>query len=228
MSEAVRLPDDLFRFLEDLARNNNRNWFTRNRDRYEQSVKMPALSFIAAIGPGLKEVSSHFQAVPKAQGGSLFRINRDTRFSKDKSPYKANTGLHFRHETARDAHAPGFYVHLAPGEVFFGAGLWKPDGRTARAVRDRISGETGEWEAVLESLESSSLELTGDSLVQPPRGFEAEHRFISDLKRKDFLASCNLTEEEALSVGFLEKVTGLCRQAAPLMGFLCKSLDLPF
>ena len=227
MSDA-RLPADLFGFLKDLSNNNNREWFTENKDRYEDSVKMPALAFIAAFGPKLSKISPHFQAVPKAQGGSLFRIYRDTRFSKDKTPYKTNTGLHFRHEAAKDAHAPGYYVHLAPGEVFFGAGLWRPDGPTARSIRELIAGDGKGWTAAAAALEKTSLALAGESLSRPPRGFDADHPLIEDLKRKDFIASLDLSEKEALAPDFLDRIAGLCADAAPLMKFLCRAVDVPF
>ena len=228
MSDAVTLPADLFGFLKDLAVNNNREWFTDNKDRYEESVKMPALSFIAAFGPKLSAVSPHFQAIPKAQGGSLFRIYRDTRFSKDKTPYKTNTGLHFRHEAARDAHAPGFYVHLAPGEVFFGAGLWRPDGPTARSIRELIVSDGKGWTAARSAVEKTALSLAGESLSRPPRGFDADHQLIEDLKRKDFIASTELGEKDALAPDFLDRIAALCSDAAPLMKFLCRAVDVPF
>lgn len=228
MSNQPRFTPELFGFLSDLAENNDREWFRINKQRYEASVKEPALAFIAAFGPYLNNVSTHFQAIPRAQGGSLFRIYRDTRFGKDKSPYKTNTGLHFRHEAGKDAHAPGFYVHLAPGEVFFGAGLWKPESPTARAIRQLIVDEPDEWGKVKTSIEGSTLSLTGDSLVRPPRGFDPENLFIDDLKRKDYLASVELDEKAALAPDFIETIADLCVQAAPLVGFLCKAVDVPF
>src|SRR5262245_65104780 len=113
----------LFSFLADLRANNNREWFAANRDRYEEQLLEPALAFIDAFAPRLEKISPHFRADARPTGGSLFRIYRDTRFSKDKTPYKTNLGIHFRHELAKDAHAPGYYLHLGHGEVFAGAGL---------------------------------------------------------------------------------------------------------
>ncbi len=228
MSNATCLPIDMFEFLRDLGDHNDRAWFNLNKERYEDSVKLPALGFIAAFGPKLSTVSPHFQAIPRAQGGSLFRIYRDTRFSKNKSPYKTNTGLHFRHEAAKDAHAPGFYVHLAPGEVFFGAGLWKPDGATARAIRELIVEDTTSWKKLMKNMRAGPLQLVGESLVRPPRGFDSDHQYIEDLKRKDFIASVALSEKEAISEDFLDQVADLCRAASPLMKFLCRAVDVPF
>ena len=110
----ARFTPDLFKFLSDLADNNERDWFQANKGRYESSVKEPALDFIEEFTEPLGKISPHFEANARASGGSLFRIHRDTRFGTDKTPYKLNTGVHFRHERAKDAHAPGFYLHLQP------------------------------------------------------------------------------------------------------------------
>lgn len=96
---------DIFAFLRDLATNNNRAWFHENKQRFEDSVRQPALDFITDFVEPLETLSPHFVADSRTVGGSLFRIHRDTRFSKDKTPYKLNTGMHFRHERAKDAHA---------------------------------------------------------------------------------------------------------------------------
>ena len=126
----------LFKFLKDLESNNNRDWFQANKARYEDQIKEPALQFISDFGPLLRKVSPHFRADPRPNGGSLFRIYRDVRFAKDKRPYKTHTGIQFRHEAGRDAHAPGFYLHLESGRVFVGAGIWHPDSTSLRKIQD--------------------------------------------------------------------------------------------
>src|SRR5712691_11870079 len=113
---------ELFAFLSDLRRNNRREWFLANKGRYEVEVRDPMLRFIGDFAGPLRKISRHFVADAKPSGGSLFRLHRDTRFSRDKSPYKTNVAAHFRHEAARDAHAPGFYLHLEPDQVFLAAG----------------------------------------------------------------------------------------------------------
>jgi len=120
----------LFDFLRELKGNNNRDWFQTNKSRYEKDVKDPLLLFIADFADRVPEISPHIAAIPRATGGSMFRIYRDMRFSKDKTPYKTAAALHFRHESGKDVHAPGYYLHLEPGSVFMGAGIWKPDGET--------------------------------------------------------------------------------------------------
>ena len=101
-----------FDFLRDLAENNDRDWFSEHRDRYDTQVKEPAQSFILAIGEELDRISPHLRADPRPVGGSLFRIHREVRLSKDKCPYKTHTGIQLRHSAGKVAHAPGLYLHI--------------------------------------------------------------------------------------------------------------------
>src|SRR5688572_4758258 len=112
-----------FRFLRELARHNERDWFNTNKARFVSDVQEPALQFIADFAPKLEKLSPHFVADPRPQGGSLFRIYRDTRFSKDKTPYKTHVAMRFNHEAGPDVHAPGFYIHIEPGSSYAGVGL---------------------------------------------------------------------------------------------------------
>ena len=114
-------------FLKELRANNNRDWFADNKSRYEELVLDVALRFIQSMQSPLDEMAPHFTAVPTRVGGSLMRVYRDTRFSKNKLPYKTNVGIQFRHEDARDVHAPGYYVHVDPDEVCIGSGMWRPE-----------------------------------------------------------------------------------------------------
>jgi len=124
-----------FSFLGELSRNNNREWFHDNKQRYEEAVRGPALAFIEDIAPELQLIAPRFLAVPKKVGGSLMRVHRDIRFGKDKTPYKTNIGIQFRHEAGKDVHAPGYYLHIAPQECFFGAGIWRPDSTALGQIR---------------------------------------------------------------------------------------------
>jgi uncharacterized protein (DUF2461 family) len=117
-----------FKFLKDLEANNNREWFKANKPRYEAAIKEPAIRFITDFGPYLQKLSPNFRADPRPVGGSMFRIYRDVRFSRDKSPYKTVTGIQFRHDLGKDAHAPGFYLHIEVGGCFVALGCWHPDG----------------------------------------------------------------------------------------------------
>src|SRR5919112_754543 len=119
-TEQASFGPELFGFLAELRAHNDRDWFAANKERYEGDVLEPALAFIEDFEPHLRAISPHLRADARRVGGSLFRIYRDTRFSKDKTPYKTTAGIYFRHEQGKDVQAPGFYLHLAPGEVFAG------------------------------------------------------------------------------------------------------------
>ncbi|HUG02428.1 MAG TPA: DUF2461 domain-containing protein [Longimicrobiales bacterium] len=211
-----------FAFLRDLAANNDRAWFDANRDRYEADVRGPALAFIVDFAPRLREISPHFRADPRKSGGSLFRIHRDTRFSADKSPYKTHTGIQFRHEAGRDAHAPGFYLHLEPGGCFAGVGCWHPDAGALARIRDAIVEDPGRWRAAaLRGPFAKIYELAGESLTRPPRGYDARHPLVEDLKRKDHIGVAELTRKRVTAAGFLDDFESLCRAGAPFVRWLC-------
>lgn len=220
---------ELFAFLEDLAANNDRAWFKANQQRYEDAVRQPALEFITDFVEPLASISDHFVADSRTVGGSLFRIQRDTRFAKDKTPYKLNTGVHFRHERAKDAHAPGFYVHLEPGRCFMGVGLWSPESKVAYRIRHHIDDNQAAWKKAAHADNFTDVfSLDGDSLVRPPRGFDAEHPSIDDLKRKSFIATTKLTQRDVTSASFADLVASHCGRATPFMRFLCAAVDVPF
>ncbi|MXW17251.1 MAG: DUF2461 domain-containing protein [Gemmatimonadetes bacterium] len=218
-----------FAFLTELADNNNREWFRANKSRYDGDVKEPALAFISDFAPHLARISTRFRADPRANGGSLFRIYRDTRFSKDKRPYKTHTGIHLRHEAAKDAHAPGFYLHLQPGQVFAGVGIWRPGGPTLRSIREAIDEDPDAWlRASGDERFRASFELTGDSLIRAPKGFSVDHPLIEDLRRKDFIGAARLDESTVLSHDFLACFAALCRDAAPFQRWLCGAIGVPW
>ena len=218
-----------FEFLRELAANNNREWFQANKPRYAADVKEPALTFIADFAPHLKEISSRFRADPRANGGSMFRIYRDTRFSNDKSPYKTHTGIQFRHEAGKDAHAPGFYLHIEPGSFFIGCGIWHPGSPTLRKIREAIADKPEAWKRAARGKRfRNTFELAGDSLVRAPKGYDPSHPLIEDLRRKDFIGVAPLTGEILTSAGFLETFAELCRDAAPFQRWLCRAIGVPY
>src|SRR5262249_3953764 len=134
-----------------------------------------------------------------------------------------------RHDAAGDAHTPGFYLHLAPGEVFAGGGIWHPGTEAVGKIRAAIVADPDGWTAATRSNEfTGRLTLGGESLKRPPSGFDAEHPLIEDLKRKDVFGSVRLNQREACSRTFLADYGDICRVAAPLVRFICKALELPF
>ena len=214
-----------FRFFRELARHNDREWFEANKRRYLEEVRDPLVRFIEAFGPKLARISAHMVADPRPVGGSLFRIYRDTRFSKDKRPYKTHAGLSFRHADGRDVHAPVFYLHLEPGSAFAAAGMWRPPAESVKLVRDAIVAHPERWKR---ATRTCPLGEPGDGLQRTPRGYDPEHPLVADLKRQSFITTTSFTEKEAGAPEFLDRFAHACRRATPLMRFLTGAVGLPW
>jgi uncharacterized protein (TIGR02453 family) len=220
---------ETMQFLRDLRANNNREWFQANKERYENHVRQPFMHFISDFAPRLEKISKHIRADPRPQGGSLFRIYRDVRFSKNKDPYKTHAGAQFRHIAGKDVHAPGFYLHIAPDEVMAAAGVWKPDSATLRKIRDAIINQPERWKSIKSDPEFEAMfNLGGESLKRNPQGYDPEHELIEDLKRKDIFAFTEFGEEDPFQPNFLDQFVQVCETAAPFMKFLCDAIDQPF
>jgi len=218
----------LFQFLRSLRKNNDRDWFLANKDAYERDVRDPALAFIGSFAAPLRRISRHFVADPRPVGGSLFRIHRDVRFAKDKRPYKTHVGIHFRHESAKDAHAPGLYLHLEPGDVFAGVGVWRPDGATLAEIREAIASSPTAWRRAVGARDfASCFELSGESLARVPRGFDRDHPLADDLRRKSYMAITGFRVRDACAPDFPERLEKVWRASRPFLRFLTRSLDLP-
>jgi len=214
---------ELFAFLKALPAHNNREWFHANKDRYDRDVKQPVLRFIADFEPRLKKISKCYVADAR----SAMRPNRDVRFSADKSPYKTMAGALFKHALGKTTPAPGFMLHLEPGHSFAGIGLRGPDPKTLKNVRDAIVADPKAWkQAISGKAFKTQCELTSESLSRPPRGYDPNHAFIEDLKRRHYCTITPFTEREASAPDFLDRYTEVCRLNAPLMAFLCKALKL--
>ncbi len=218
-----------FDFLTKLDKNNNRPWFERHKQDYEDTVRTPALNFIAAMSDDLAAISPHFLAAPRKVGGSLMRVYRDVRFGHDKRPFKTNVGIQFRHFMGKDVHAPGFYLHLEPKECFVGVGIWHPDAPALSRIRASIADNPNSWVKVSRHKGFvRKFEQAGDSLSRPPRGYAKDHPLIEDLKRKDFIAITPLSKSRVISAGLKADVVKSFQTAQPYIEFLCEALELPF
>src|ERR671922_2296813 len=170
---------ELFGFLAELKDHNDREWFAANKARYEADVLESALAFIEDFEPHLRAISPHLRADARRVGGSLFRIYRDTRFSRDKSPYKTTAGIYFRHERSKEAYAPGLYLHLEPRNVFAGGGIWHADTKTAHAIRQAIVKDPDGWAEAKAGIHLGE----GESLKRVPPAFDKDHPHADDLRR---------------------------------------------
>ena len=223
MPDTAVFSSEVFTFLRQLKRNNNREWFAKNKARYQACIVEPALSFIGDFAPQLEKISPFFLADARPTRGSLFRIYRDTRFSPDKRPFKTHIGIHFSHSSGKDAHAPVFYLHLEPDSCFAAAGIWHPDNQALTKVRTAIVREPEQWAKV-----RKKLTLEGNSLVRPPRGFDPNHPFIDDIRMKEFVGSVALTDDQICSGKLVRDFASACRKMSPLVEFTTKALGLKF
>lgn len=234
--------DDTFKFLRQLARHNNRDWFLDNKQRYQASVRGPALRLIADLADPFKDISAQLTAVAKPVGGSLFRIHRDTRFAGDKSPYKTHIGMYFSHAAATKAarndasggapgrlDAPGLYLHVEPGRCFLGGGIWHPQSETTKRIRDYMVSNPASWKkATRDPTFRKVFELDGDALVRPPKGYDPAHELIDDLKRKDFIASTSMDDAILLRPDLVKQLMNRYVRMGPMLDWLCGALDLDF
>ena len=217
---------ELFKFLTQLKRNNNREWFAKNKARYEKFYVDASVRFVRDVAPRLKTISPYLVGDPRPFGGSLFRIYRDIRFSKDKSPYKTHAAMHFSYAKARgpDHATPGLYLHLESGKSFGGSGVWHPDAAAVKKIRDRIVAEPSEWRAV----RRSKATLEGETLKRVPPGYDPNHPFALDLRRKDFVATVSFRDAEVTSPAFLRQFLEACRAMEPLNRFVAKAMGIPW
>jgi uncharacterized protein (TIGR02453 family) len=227
-----------FRFFTDIKQNNDREWFAANKERYDHEVILPILDFIEAIQEPLEKISPNFLAIPKKHGGSMFRIYRDVRFGRNKKPYKESAAIQFRHVLGKNAHAPGFYLHLEPGNIRYGGGVWTPAPAQLKMIREAIACDVAGWtrmrnnrklNEMFEGVRGERLQrMPGDRLKRPPRGFDADHPHIEDLKLKSFFVMHKTTAGLAARGDFVTEVAKGFEAASPFMRFLCLAIDAPY
>ncbi len=218
-----------FSFLEQLANHNDKAWFEQHKDEYEDCIRSPALDYIRAMAPLLVDFAPEFRADARKMGGSLMRVYRDTRFANDKTPYKTNVGIHFRHQIGKGVHTPGFYLHVAPEECFLGVGSWHPDSDLLGRIRDLIVAQPVRWQAARDDRNFNQYwKLAGDSLTRPPRGYPVDHPEIADIKRKDFIGLASLTRKEIAGARLVDLSAERFAAAAPFMRFLCDAAGVRY
>jgi uncharacterized protein (TIGR02453 family) len=224
VSEAPSFSPELFAFLRELKQHNEREWFNANKARYERELKEPALAFVEDIGHRLPEVAPQLTADKRA----LFRIYRDTRFSKDKTPYKTHVGIYFRHARSGEADTAGLYLHLEPRHVFMGAGIWHPGSPALKRIRDSIVARPEGWKAARAAGEPVWTLADGEALKRAPAGYAADHPLIDDIKRKSFAIVSPLTQADVTKSGFLDEWAARAAAARPFMDFLCRAVGVEY
>jgi uncharacterized protein (TIGR02453 family) len=225
----MSFPPQLFKFLKDLKAHNDRAWFQENRERYDNFVKLPLLAFIGDVGGDLAKISRQLVADPSPTGGSMFRIHRDTRFAKDKSPYKTHFGAHISGAAkAKDFHdTAGYYIHIEPGASLMGGGAYMPSPVWLKAIRDAIDRDGGSLKKIVTSASFKKYfgKLDGEVLKRNPPGFRPDHLYMDFLKHKSFLAMHSLKDKDVLAPGFPKHAETVFKAMLPLNRFLNEALE---
>lgn len=222
----------VFAFLRELEDNNNKQWWEENKDRYIRVIREPAKEFIADFEPRLHNLSDRFLADTRTNGGSLMRPYRDMRYGKDKTPYKTNVGIQFRHEMGKDVHAPGFYLHIEPGRCFAGVGMWNPEPKVARSIREAMYEDPNGWKKATKYAAFTKVwDLDpGDDgvLKRVPREFDEGFPYAQDLRLKSFIAIHRITQKSITSPELDVDLARVFKAGSAFNAFLCKAVGLPY
>ncbi len=211
-------------FLKDLKKNNNKEWFDKNRKTYD-FAKADYLEFVTKVLTQLKEQDPTLEGLEPKQ--CTFRINRDVRFSKNKDPYKTNMGAGFS-KGGKKVQLAGYYFHAEPNESFLGGGLWMPMAPDLKKIRQEIDYNFNEFNKIVthkDFVQQYGLLEKTDSLQRPPKGYEEDNEAIDFLKLKSFIASKKIKDEDLCSKDLVEKVVISCHALQPLIYFLNRGLE---
>jgi uncharacterized protein (TIGR02453 family) len=215
-------PKETLTFLRALKKNNNRPWFEKHKETYEEKVKFPMQCLIAGLAVRMRDVTPAIEFNPKR---SIFRVYRDVRFSKNKAPYKTSIAASFQIGGRKGpAEAAGLYVGVEPGEVFIGGGVYMPWGEQLKSIRRSIASRPEEFLEVIENprFKKRFGGLMGEKLVKAPLGYPKDHPMITHLRHKQFFVGVELEEKACHSPRFEETVAKVFADAAPLVNWLSR------
>ncbi len=218
-------PREGIRFLEKLKRNNNRPWFDKRKSEYEDLVKFPMQCLIASLVPRMAEIAPEIELHPRR---SIFRIYRDVRFSKNKSPYKTNIAASFQYRGLKaPTELPGLYIGIEPGEIYVGGGLYLPTGDQLKAIRKAIVDQPDEFLAVVTNkrFRQQLGGLEGEKLLKAPLGYPKDHPMIEYLRYKQFFAGKEMGHEPCLKASFVDVVCRAFADTMPLVRWLHKAVS---
>ncbi|MPT30329.1 MAG: DUF2461 domain-containing protein [Chryseobacterium sp.] len=205
-------------FLSTLEINNNRDWFNENKNLYLQA-KENVENVINEIISGVSEFDKSVERLEARN--CIFRIYKDTRFSKDKTPYKTNIGASLVEKGPKTLNNAGYYVHLEPGKSFLAGGVYMTEPKNLKAIREKISSEGEDFLKILNKKSfRDNLELQGDRLVKVPQGFDKENPMGDYLKFKQFTVFHPLSDEDVLDENFAKNVVKLFKEIYPFNQFL--------
>jgi len=211
-------PPEGIRFLRRLKKNNRRDWFADHKSDYEEFVKFPMETLIASLAGPIGKLAPGFVVNPKK---SMFRIYRDTRFSRNKNPYKTHVAAIF-HPKGKWQESASFYLHIEPGQTFLAGGVYMPDGAQLKKIRAAIAADPKGFLGVVKSksFRTTFGGLTGDTLSRAPMGYAPDHPMIEWLKYKQFIVTAEWPEKAAADKKFPARAAALYGKMLPLVGFL--------
>jgi uncharacterized protein (TIGR02453 family) len=215
-------PKEGLRFLKLLRKNNNRTWFNAHKAEYEDYVKLPMQSLIVALRPHVQAFAPEIDFNPKR---SMFRIYRDTRFSKDKTPYKTHVAAVFR-PRGHWQDSAGYYVHVEPDITYVGGGIYMPDGDQLKKIRRAIDEQSEEFLSIVgtQKFKKQFNGIEGERLQRVPQGYAADHPMGEWLKHKQFYTGVDWKEPKYLSPKFVNDVAKVYKELYPFIRFLNSAL----
>jgi len=200
------------KFLKTIAKNNNREWFHANKEVF-QTANQNMKDFMAAIENEMNKID----VIEKAK---LFRIYRDVRFSKDKTPYNGHFSMSFSREGAY--RRGGYYLRIKPGESMIGGGFWRPESKDIKLIREHINADSKPFRKILKSKKFKDMfgEMGGEQVMKAPRGYDADHKDIDLLKYKSFVVMRNFKDSEVTSPDFLKEVIKTYKNVRPFFDYM--------
>ena len=218
------LQSSTLKFLKELKKNNNKPWFDANRKQYEQA-KEDVIVFTEKM---IAAIAAFDQPIENLKAKDcMFRINRDVRFSKDKSPYKNNLAVYFNRNGTK-GNGAGYYLHIEPGASFVAGGMWMPEPKELSQIRQEIDYNFDAWKKFTGNAgfkKTFTEGVKGEALVRPPKGYEESNPAIEYLKLKSFIVTRSFSDTEIQSKTFLKDAAGVFKTMKPLIDFLNSAID---
>lgn len=214
------IPASVFYFLKELSKNNNRDWFAKHKDRYIKEHEC-MIAFADAL---LAEMNRHDHIETPSGKRSLYRIYKDTRFSKDKTPYKNNFSGGFRRATKKLR--GGYYFHIQQGNTYVAGGFFGPNPEDLKRIREDIARNYEDWRKLFadKSFKQTFNKLQGEQVQTSPKGFSKDHPAIDLLRYKQFILKHSFTDKEVLAPGFLEQVNKTFKSMRPFFNYMSEVL----
>lgn len=218
------ISNDTFKFLKDLSRNNNKEWFTANKKRYE-TAKADFEVFVTELIKNIAKFDPSINGLEAKK--AIFRIYRDTRFSKDKTPYKINMGASLSNTPSKIHDHAGYYIHIEPGKSFLAGGAYEPQSPWIGKIRQEIDYNTAEFKKIINATAfiKNFNEIKGEKLKTVPKGFPKDHPELGLLQYKSFLLVHDCDDKTVTSDGFMKHVTGIYKSMVPFNAFLNRAAD---